>query len=91
MRNPLNILTGTSAIDQLVTIKVAETSEMIRVEMLRNDGEILLNNPSKINSRIPKERINSGIKELIPFVISSNDTDNSVTISTDLRLSFFLH
>jgi len=37
------------------------------------------------------ERINSGIIELIPFAISANDADNSVTISTDLRLSFVLY
>jgi hypothetical protein len=46
-------------------------------------GVTLLNNPIKISERIPPERINSGIKELRPFVISSNDTDKSVTIVTD--------
>ena len=91
LRKPLKIRVGAETADQLVMMNKPESTEMKRVANERNDGGILLNKPMRISSRIPMERINSGIKELIPFVISSNDTDNSVTISTDLRLSFFLH
>ena len=70
-------------------IKPADNVATMSVARVWNDRGTLLNNPSRISRRIPSDRINSGIKELIPFVISSNDADKSVTISMDLRLSLF--
>ena len=90
MRKPLKIREGTERSDQLVTIDNSERTGTTNATMVSIDGVTFLNKPLKINNRTPPERINSGIKELMPFVISSNDTDKSVTIVTDLRLSSFL-
>ena len=67
-----------------MTINHNERRGNTRAATVRTVGLTVLNNPIKISERIPTDRINSGIKELRPFVISSNDTDKSVTIVTDL-------